>query len=78
MATEISEAESNYLKIALLLLQVSRRAVKIKFDYEFHPDSLQKELRKSYSKLLPLKNKRVINQHQWDLMFPKSGNVQNF
>ncbi|XP_063396571.1 uncharacterized protein LOC134681083 [Mytilus trossulus] len=73
MATEIPSEESNYIKISLLILKISQRAVRLKFDTEFHPDCLQETLNRSSGKLRELQMMNRINQHQWTLLFPSKG-----
>lgn len=73
MASVIGKEESNYIRIALLLLRISPRAVRVQFDREFHPDMLVNTLKSEYGKLKDLYRKNRINQSQWDLLFPKKG-----
>ncbi|XP_063448189.1 uncharacterized protein LOC134727733 [Mytilus trossulus] len=73
MATEIPSEESNYIKISLLILKISQRAVRLKFDTEFHPDRLQETLNRSSGKLRELQRTNRINQLQWTLLFPSKG-----
>lgn len=70
-----SSGEVNYLRIISLLYKVAPSAVRVKFDEEFHPtNGLETTLRKDRIRVLePLKRKRIINQVQWDLMYPTSG-----
>ncbi|XP_052090920.1 serine/threonine-protein phosphatase 6 regulatory ankyrin repeat subunit C-like isoform X2 [Mytilus californianus] len=75
--TLITMEESNYIKIALLLLRISPRAVRIRFDYEIHPDCLNKTLNSNIRKLTYLQSKRHINQEQWNLLFPGTGEVSS-
>lgn len=69
----IGEEDSNYFKISTLLLRIAPRAVKIKFDDEFRPEVLTETLNSNKSVIADMKNKRLINQVQWDSMFPKKG-----
>ncbi|CAC5401622.1 unnamed protein product [Mytilus coruscus] len=78
--TEESKEEMNYLRIISLLYKVAPSAVRIKFDKEFHPtNGLETALKQDKFRVLdPLKRKRIINQKQWDLMFPpKPGTVSS-
>ena len=59
--------------MALLITGVSPRAVRVYFDQEFSPVNLSATLRQEYNKLYDLKSKRVINQAQWDVLFPRTG-----
>ncbi|XP_052082660.1 uncharacterized protein LOC127720221 [Mytilus californianus] len=70
MMTSIPESVSNYIKIALLVLRISQRAVRVKFDFELHPKCLQKTLNKHGVKLKDLLQKNRISQDQWGLLFP--------
>ncbi|CAC5399401.1 unnamed protein product [Mytilus coruscus] len=73
MATEISSEEFNYIKISFLIIKISSCVVRLKFDQEFHPDCLQFTLNRSKHSLRRLKTKRIINLHQWTLLFPLIG-----
>ncbi|CAC5416514.1 unnamed protein product [Mytilus coruscus] len=74
MEDAITKEESNYMRIAHLILRVAPTAVRIKFDAEFHPSGLRIVLNQNRFKYIePLRQKRVINQKQWDLLFPVSG-----
>lgn len=68
MMTSIPGAESNYIKIALLVVNISQKAVRVKFDFEFHPKCLQKTLNKESVKL-----KDLVHQNQRELLFPPKG-----
>lgn len=69
----ITSEEENYLRIANLLMNVAPPAVRVKFDKEFDPGTLNTELcNQRFKKLRYLQN-RVINQVQWNLLFPTSG-----
>ena len=75
--------KENYVRMALLVTGVSPRAVRAYFDQEFSPTQLKTTLNKEYNKLFDLKLKRVINQAQWNLLFPphngkSSGQVKSF
>ena len=68
-----SRYESNYIKIAMVVLRVSPRAVRVQFDKEFDPVCLQRTLKSEQSRLLDLKTKKRITQPQWNLLFPRTG-----
>lgn len=68
----LSEEEENYVRLALLLKGVSPRAVRIFFDREFPPTYLPSTLNTNYNTLNDLKLKRVLNQVQWNLLFPRN------
>lgn len=65
----LSKEETNFLKLANLLIKISPEAVRSLFNREFHPGSLKSVLSKNFSKLDQLKKKRVITQTQWNLLF---------
>jgi hypothetical protein len=44
-----SRYESNYIKIAMVVLRVSPRAVRVQFDKEFHPNYLKRTLKNELS-----------------------------
>ncbi|XP_071145816.1 uncharacterized protein [Mytilus edulis] len=77
MATSISEEETYYLRIANLLLKVAPTAVRVKFDKEFCPSGLQTFLNQKRAKIQGLTQKRIINQKQWNLLFPNSGTADS-
>lgn len=71
----IRKEELDFLRVAYLIIRVAVQAVKVKFDKEFHPGGLQTALNQAKSKLEDLKKKKkIINQKQWELLFPTSGN----
>ncbi|CAG2187024.1 unnamed protein product [Mytilus edulis] len=65
------EEEENYIRLALLLKGVSPRAVRNFFDKEFPPTYLPSTLNKNYNTLYDLYLKRILNQTQWNMLFPK-------
>ena len=67
--------ESNYIKIAMVVLRVSPRAVRVQFDKEFHPIHLQSILNRKVLHLTTLQKKKRITQPQWELLFPKTGRL---
>ena len=68
--------ESNYIKIAMVVLRVSPRAVRVQFDKEFRPDRLQNILIRNVLQLTKLKKKKKrITQPQWELLFPITGRL---
>jgi hypothetical protein len=68
-----SRHESNYIKIAMVVLRDSTRAVRVQFDKEFDPVCLQGTLKSQQSRILDLKTKKRITQPQWNLLFPRTG-----
>ncbi|CAG2221642.1 unnamed protein product [Mytilus edulis] len=73
MMAPLLEEEENYVRLALLLKGVSPRAVRTYFDREFPPTHLPSTLNTNYNTLQDLKLKRVLNQAQWNLLFPRNG-----
>ncbi|CAC5388469.1 unnamed protein product [Mytilus coruscus] len=71
MASRLSQEEENYVRMSLLLTGISPRAARALFDHEFAPLCLDSSLKKEYNKLRDLKQNRVINQSQWNLLFPR-------
>lgn len=67
----LSREEENYVRMGLLLTGISPRATRTLFDNEFHPSRLDATLKKETMNLTDLKNKKSINQRQWDLIFPR-------
>lgn len=67
----LSTEEENFVRMSLLLTGISPRAVRTLFDFEFAPVCLAATLKKEFSKLKDLQNKRVINQSQWNLLTPR-------
>ncbi|XP_076078806.1 uncharacterized protein LOC143048821 [Mytilus galloprovincialis] len=76
----LSDVEVNYIRLALLLRGVTPRAVRTFFDKEFPPTFLPSTLNKNYNTLNGLFKKRILNQAQWNLLFPTNGvpNSQTF
>ena len=70
-----SKHESNYIKIAMVVLRVSPRAVRVQFDKEFHPACLQRTLNRNIGLLTELKTKKRITHPQWNLLFPRTGRL---
>lgn len=71
MTCTLSQEEENYDRMTLLLTGISPRAVRALFDHEFAPACLDSSLNKEYNKLKDLQKKRIINQSQWNLLFPR-------
>lgn len=69
--TSISKEDENYVRMGLLLSGISPRAARALFDREFHPSNIDASLKKEYEKLRKLKNTKVINQLQWNMLFPR-------
>ncbi|VDI22909.1 Hypothetical predicted protein [Mytilus galloprovincialis] len=72
----ISEEEENYVRLALLLKGVAPRAIRTYFDRTFPPTYLPSTLNTHYDTLDNLKFRRVLNQTQWNLLFPTNGQIK--
>lgn len=70
MASRLSQEEENYVRMSLLLRGISPRAARVLFDREFSPTCLYSSLKNEYNTLRDLQKKRIINQSQWNLLFP--------
>ncbi|XP_071159030.1 E3 ubiquitin-protein ligase DZIP3-like [Mytilus edulis] len=67
----LSVVEENFVRMSLLLTGISPRAARIFFDGEFAQACLDATIKKEYNKLFDLKKKHIINQSQWNLLFPR-------
>lgn len=71
----LTQEELNFLRMANLILRVAPQAIRVKFDKEFNQGGLQTVLNQARFKVLEsLKRKKIINQAQWEMMFPITGN----
>ncbi|VDI45560.1 Hypothetical predicted protein [Mytilus galloprovincialis] len=72
MATSLSQKDVNFLRLSGLLLKIAQRAVRQRFNDEFHPGQLKQFLNKNRREIDNLTyKKRVITLTQYDLLFPK-------
>ncbi|CAG2256754.1 unnamed protein product [Mytilus edulis] len=72
MATSLSQEDINFLRLAGLLIRVAPRAVRQRFDFEFHPEQLQQFLRTNRGKIDNLTyKKRIITLAQYDVLYPR-------
>jgi len=72
----ITEEENNDIRVFYLLTRVASPIVRKIFDREFYPGALKTELSRTRFKVFsPLLNKGVINQKQWNLLYPKTGKL---
>lgn len=69
--TMASLEEENFARMSLLLTGVSPRAARILFDSAFAPVCLGATIKKEYNTLFDLKKKHLLNQSQWNLLFPR-------
>lgn len=66
--TTISQEEENHVRMSMLLSGIGTRAVKVLFDSEFDPKCLNVSMKRAYNELKNLRNNRIINQSQWNLL----------
>ncbi|VDI13377.1 Hypothetical predicted protein, partial [Mytilus galloprovincialis] len=69
----LAEEEENYIRLALLLKGLSPRAVRTYFDSKFPCIDLPSTLNTNKTTLVGLKKNRVLNQVQWNRLFPGHG-----
>lgn len=69
----LSVEEENYVRLSLLLIGVSPRAVRSFFDGQFPPTSLQATLKTNHKTLHDLYLKRILSQTQKNLLNPGHG-----
>lgn len=68
----LSNEEENFIRLSLLLKGLSPRAVRTFFDKKFPPTYLPSTLNTNYDPLNDLYKKRILNQAQWTLLFPRN------
>lgn len=71
----LTEEERDFLKLVNLIMKVTPSAVRYLFDQIFPTQHLASVIQNNLVKLNKLKNARIINAAQWDLLFPPSGNT---
>lgn len=71
ITTSLSREESNYLRLAHLIIRVSPEAVRKSFDHNFSPGGLHIILMMNKPKIEILFNKNIINQSQFSTLFGK-------
>ncbi|VDI39180.1 Hypothetical predicted protein [Mytilus galloprovincialis] len=72
ITTSLTREESNYLRLAHLIIRVSPEAVRKSFDHHFNPGGLQIILMMNKAKIEVLFNKKIINQSQFSTLYPSS------
>ncbi|VDI16366.1 Hypothetical predicted protein [Mytilus galloprovincialis] len=78
MATSLSQEDINFLRLAGLLIRCAPRAVRRRFDFEFHPEQLQQFLREKRGKIDDLtRKKKVITFAQYDLLYPRGSSCSS-
>ncbi|CAC5415938.1 unnamed protein product [Mytilus coruscus] len=75
--TTISQEEENYVRMSLLLSGICTRAVRALFDSEFDPKCLNASIKRAYNELKNLRDNRIINQSQWNLLFHSRGGLDS-
>ncbi|CAG2244987.1 unnamed protein product [Mytilus edulis] len=73
----LSKEETNFLRVANLLIRLSPKAVRVLFNRELSPTGLKSVLSKNWTNLDKLKKKHVITQTQWSLLFPSGSNPKS-
>ncbi|XP_076081216.1 uncharacterized protein LOC143052139 [Mytilus galloprovincialis] len=66
----LTEEETNFLRLTILVIKLSPKAVRVLFDNKFPPTDLTNILKRKLSKLKSLNDKKIINLAQWDLLYP--------
>lgn len=69
MAASWAKEYINNLQLAELLIKIAPRAIRRRFDDEFHPGQLEQFLSKNRRHIDDLKNKRVITRAQYDILY---------
>ncbi|VDI57635.1 Hypothetical predicted protein [Mytilus galloprovincialis] len=75
MASGLTPEEENYVRMSLLLTGICPRAARALFNSEFAPACLDSSLKREYNTLRDLQKRRIINQQQWNLLFPRFPDV---
>lgn len=68
----VSEEVENYLRLHLLLNDISPKAVRILFDKEFDPSCLHTTIKREYNNL---NSRRLLNAEQKKLLLPSKGTL---
>ncbi|XP_045157015.2 coiled-coil domain-containing protein 1-like [Mercenaria mercenaria] len=66
------ENEQNYIRLNLLVVKLSSFVLKARFDHTVPPAQLHHQLNKFIGTINYGKNKKIINQKQYDLLFPQN------
>ncbi|CAC5401168.1 unnamed protein product [Mytilus coruscus] len=72
ITSSLTSEESNYLRLAHLVIRVSPEAVRKRFDHHFNRGGLQTILMMHKARIEVLFNKKIINQSQLDILYPSS------
>ncbi|VDI51927.1 Hypothetical predicted protein [Mytilus galloprovincialis] len=75
--TSLSKDETNFLRLAHLIIRISPRAVRTRFNHHFNPGGLHIVLNREKSKIDKLFYKRILSQLQMNILFSSSGLVKS-
>ncbi|XP_076085372.1 uncharacterized protein LOC143056175 [Mytilus galloprovincialis] len=75
--TSLSKDETNFLRLAHLIIRISPRAVRTRFNHHFNPGGLHIVLNREKSKIDKLLYKRILSQSQMNVLFSSSGMVKS-
>jgi hypothetical protein len=67
------EEDTNYLRLVILVIKLSPKAVRVLFNNRFPAVNLPNILARKHVKLQALYDKRIISEAQWKLLFPFLG-----
>ena len=67
------EENTNYLRLAILVIKLSPKAVRVLFNNKFPTVELPNILDDKHDELQELYNRRIISDAQWRLLFPSPG-----
>jgi hypothetical protein len=68
------QKEQNYVRLNLMVVKLSTLVLKARFDLTVPPGpQLHQEINKFTKKINNGRSKKLINQKQYDLLFPKTG-----
>lgn len=71
--TSLSKDETNFLRLAHLIIRISPRAVRTRFNHHFNPCGLHIVLNREKSKIDKLLYKRILSQSQMNVLFSSTG-----
>ncbi|CAG2198806.1 unnamed protein product [Mytilus edulis] len=75
--TSLSKDETNFLRLAHLIIRISPRAVRTRFNQHFNPGGLHIVLKREKSKIDKLLYKRILSQSQMNVLYSSSGMVKS-
>lgn len=74
---KLSEEETLFLRLTYLILKIGPEAVRELFDKHIPSKDLKQKLAKEKGNLQKLKQRRVIYDYQWDILYPSNGTVSS-